>query len=61
MKEAQKENKLSMVKSLSERMRTWTLQKGHPLVTVKVNETEIVITQQRFVLDPTMKLENLQE
>ena len=49
---AQSENKLKELSNLRDAMRTWTLQKGLPLVTVnRLNQTHFSIRQIRFVLD----------
>ena len=35
-------------------MNTWTLQMGHPLITIeRMNEKNIKISQSQFLLDPT--------
>ncbi len=47
---------------LSKAMVTWTKQRGHPVVTVhKINKTHISLSQHRFVLDSTFKLDKLKE
>lgn len=48
--------------NLTEAMRQWTKQSGHPLVSVnKINNTHISIKQQRFVLNSTTPYEALNE
>jgi hypothetical protein len=35
-------------------MNTWTLQMGHPLITIEiVNENSIKISQKQFLIDPS--------
>jgi aminopeptidase N len=47
---------------LAKVMISWTKQKGHPVVTVhKINKTHISLSQNRFVLDSTFKLDALKE
>ena len=47
---------------LDEVMTSWTKQKGHPVVHVSaLNNTHIILTQQRFVTDSTFKAQSLLE
>ena len=52
-KAAIEDSKLSNL-SLTDIMNTWTLQMGHPLITIeRINEKSIKISQSQFLLDPT--------
>jgi aminopeptidase N len=58
-KQANDEGKLLNV-NLSQMMPTWTRQKGHPVIHIKVlNSTHISVKQHRFVFDSTSSIDSL--
>jgi hypothetical protein len=62
LKQAISEGKLKDEPNFVDYMKTWTLQKGHPVLNVnKINKTHIQVEQNRFVLDSTVAISSLQE